>query len=299
MLNNNQLPKLLVTGSSGLVGDTLKRELSASWQIIGLDLSDPNLPVDITNLDSLRAALSQHSDAEALVHLAAYTDVTAAHQQQGDKSGSVYKINVDGTANVAKVCAELGIHLLHISTAFIFDGKKDSPYVETDTPNPIEWYGATKLWAEEKVLDTANLTASILRIDKPFRSLPFSKLDEAHRVATAIKNGSLPPVFTNHFFGPTVLEDLSLIIDWFAKQKTTGIWHATAGEEWSDYNFAQAINELHNLNADIKAGDLFVYLKTAPRPYQPRTSMNTNKLRSVLPFNLTNIRDALAKLVIA
>ena len=92
----------------------------------------------------------------------------------GDKEGPAYKVNVIGTRNIARAAKKTGKYLVHISTAYVFDGKKQGKYVEDDPVNPIEWYGQTKAWAEEEVAKNCE-RFSILRIDRPYRLDEFPK----------------------------------------------------------------------------------------------------------------------------
>src|SRR5258708_2565728 len=226
---------LLGTGLNGLVGSRLVQDFTEFYEFENLDVSDPVHPTDITNYDQVLAALSA-SKAKAIVHFAAFTDVTKAWEQRDDKSGIAYRVNVLGTENVARAAKKTNKQLIHISTAYVFNGEKESMYTEEDEMNPIEWYGQTKAWAEEKV-QTANGSWTILRIDQPFRPDPFPRPDTAHRTMGGLQAGKLCPQFTNQFFGPTYIPDFARVIDWVVRTKATGIFNAYAGEKWSDYDF--------------------------------------------------------------
>ena len=106
---------------------------------------------DITSVDKVDKAITSFN-GEAVLHLAAFTDLNAANKEQGDKNGPCYRINVLGTRNMAQACQKYGKYLIHVSTDAVFGGEKQSAYTEGDEPSPIEWYGQTKLWAEEEVL---------------------------------------------------------------------------------------------------------------------------------------------------
>ena len=290
--DRKQSQSILVTGSSGLVSSHFLSIFAHKYQFEKLDVSNSLNPVDITKIADLNRAVSQ-SKAKYLVHFAAFTDVSRAHLENNDKSGLVYQVNVLGTQNVAKVCQEHNIHLIHISTAYIFDGRKPQQYLENDNPNPIEWYGQTKFLAEQAVMSTPNLSWSILRIDQPFGSLRHDKLDVLHKIINQLKSNSLPPQFTNHTFGPTFINDFVRVIDWVIATKSTGIFHASSGESWTDYQFASAINSALNLPTVIEKGDLNLYLKTANRPYQKNTALDCTKIKSKLDFILTPIPEAI------
>lgn len=282
---------LITTGANGLVGSKFLQLFADKYQVDSLELSHPTHPVDITDLSAVMTAF-ENSQAETVIHLAAFTDVTAAFNQQGDKNGLTYKVNVTGTENIVKACHKFNKFLIHISTAYVFDGNSEGLYSETDLPNPIEWYGQTKLEAEN-LIQGSNIQYAILRIDQPFRSDEFVKTDIAHRIIQGLQSNSLHPMFTNHFFGPTFIDDFAKVLNFFISNHTEGIFHASAGEKWSDFEFAQAIKKTHHLKSEIKPGDLDEYLKTLNRPYQKNTALNCEKLVKLLPFKMNTIEEAI------
>lgn len=282
---------MIATGLSGLVGSRFERDFAGSYQFDRLDASAKDNPIDITDAAQVLGVFTR-SRAKSVIHLAAYTNVTGAWEQSGDKTGSAYLVNVEGTKNIIKACQETGKHLIHISTAYVFNGENDGLYVESDPLSPIEWYGQTKAWAEEAVME-AEIPWTILRIDQPFRSDPFAKVDVVHRIISGLKNNSLYPQFSDHFFGPTFIDDFARVLDWAIRTQATGVFHATAGEKWSDFEFAQAINEILQLSGKVEVGSLAEYLKTLARPYQKNTALDSTKLKSQLDFSLTSVVEAI------
>lgn len=287
---------ILVTGANGLVGSKFTQMFSDAYEFQSLDISDQENPVDITNHSQVCKAL-ENSDAQFIVHYAAFTDVTGAWKQNGDKTGSAYKVNVDGTRNVIEACQKTNKHLIHISTAYVFNGEKSDLYTETDPLSPIEWYGHTKAEAEQLITES-DINWTILRIDQPFRSDTQVRPDVVRRIATGLQDNSLYPQFTNHFFGPTFIDDFAKVVEFFIRTGTTGLFNASAGEKWTDYDFAQAIKESFNLNGEVKPGNLDEYLKTLDRPYQKNTAMDVTKLANILDFELLSVQDALKQVVL-
>ena len=284
---------LLTTGLSGLVGSTFRDAFETKYDFTNLDISHPENPVDITNYNQVSAAIQNHP-AESIIHLAAFTDVTAAYEQKDDTSGLAYRVNVTGTEHIAQAAKESGKHLIHISTAFVFDGTKETLYSESDATNPIEWYGYTKAKAEEAVAAICDPQLwSILRIDFPFRSSPSPRPDIVRKNIQAMEKGY--PLFTDHFFGPTFLDDFAKILDWAVSDSSasTGMYHASSGEKWSDFELAQALIKAQNLPYTAKPGSLDEYLKTLQRPYQRNTAMSADKIKKVLPFQMVSIDTAL------
>lgn len=285
-------PVVAVTGGKGLVGSRFLSDFAAAYDFIQLDISDPVEPVDITKYDQVMRALTG-KEVRAIVHFAAYTDVTGAWKQSGNKAGSAYQVNVVGTETMVQAANALGAQLINISTAYVFDGTKEGLYTETDSVNPIEWYGQTKSWAEEAVENTAQ-SWTTLRIDQPFRPDTFPKADIVHRILAGLQAGTLYPQFRDHFFGPTYIPDFARVIDWAIRTQTTGLFHASSGEQWTDYAFARAVAEANGIDpAVVQEGSLAEYLKTSERPYQKNTALDTQKLRSNINFAVSSIADSI------
>ncbi len=282
---------LLATGINGLVGSRFAKLFSDHYDFDSLDIANQTNPVDITDESSINNAL-KNSNSDFVVHLAAYTDVTGAWKQQGDKFGPAYKVNVNGTKNIIKACKNYGKHLIHVSTAYVFNGENEDFYTENDQLSPIEWYGQTKAEAEMAV-NSSDINWTILRIDQPFRPDVFDRPDSVRRIINGLKNDSLYPQFTNHYFGPTFIDDFSKIIDWVIRTKSKGIYNSSSGEKWTDYDFANLINNNFKFEKVVKKGDLNEYLKTLDRPYQRNTALSIDKLKSEIDFELNSVESAI------
>ena len=287
---------VLVTGGNGLVGSKFMSMYSDKYTFETIDISDPVNPVDITNAAQVLETLSK-SSAQHIVHYAAFTNVTAAWEQNGDTNGIAYKVNVTGTQNLIDACEKTNKHLIHISTAYVFDGEKEGLYTEDDSLSPIEWYGQTKADAE-KLITNSNINWTVLRIDQPFRSDTQVRADVVRRIATGLIDGKLYPQFNNHYFGPTFIDDFAKVVEFFVRTSTTGLFNASSGEKWTDFDFAQQIKESLHLKGEITAGDLDEYLKTLDRPYQRNTAMNVSKLKKTLDFELKDVKSALSTVVL-
>lgn len=292
------MKSLLVTGGNGLIGSSFVESTKDRYTHVPLDISHPEQPIDITNAEQVAEVFKQHPDS-VCVHFAAFTDVTAAWNQRGDTNGIAYTINVTGTENIVKAALEYNIHLVHISTAYVFDGHNPEMYTESDTVNPIEWYGYTKAKAEECVLSQEGLTSTVLRIDQPFRTKPFAKPDIVQKMAHSLHKDSAYPFFTDHWFGPTFIEDFVIVLEKVIKQKLTGLYHATSSEKWNDFDFAHLIARSHSIDTKIFPGSLTEYQASSERPYQINTALNSSLLYSKLNWQPTSIREAVKKVTLS
>jgi len=135
------LPRLLVTGASGQLGRALV-EAAEGVALVALDRA----ALDVTDAGAVRRAVEAHAP-DVVVNAAAYTAVDRAEAEPE----RAFAVNRDGAANLASACAAAGVPLLHVSTDYVFDGAKGTPYVEDDAPNPLGVYGRSKWEGEEAV----------------------------------------------------------------------------------------------------------------------------------------------------
>ena len=135
--------KILVTGSKGQLGhELLIQGNNLGYEILPADLPD----LDITDKTQVKHRLEKFQPS-LVVNAAAYTNVDKAETEQN----LAFAVNRDGPANLAEVCAKFEIPLIHISTDFIFDGKKNSPYIESDPVSSLSIYGKSKQEGENEV----------------------------------------------------------------------------------------------------------------------------------------------------
>lgn len=165
--------KILVTGSEGQVGSEVARLADDDFRAAAFDRRS----LDITKPDQIR----QHLDAvqpDFVVNCAAYTAVDRAE----DEPERAHAVNAAALDLLGSACAERDIGVIHLSTDYVFDGRKSEPYVEEDDPNPLGVYGASKL-AGEALLRTANERHIILRVSWVFGRLGRSFVDTILKAA--------------------------------------------------------------------------------------------------------------------
>ncbi len=268
---------VLGTGLSGLVGTKIVEMLSDEYAFINLDRTEG---IDILDANQIEDIIAR-SPAKTLLHLAAFTDLNTAQKEAGDTSGVVYQVNVEGTRNIAEACARHGVHLIHLSTGYVFDGTKETAYLETDATNPIDWYAETKL-AAEKVIAEVIPTATIFRINFPYRQDEFAKPDIWHKIAQALQAGKTGPFFSDHFFTLTPIEWFAEVIRWAIEHQPTGIFHATSDTVYSDFSLAEEIRDSLGLTQTLQQSSVHTYNETADRPYAPSLILNNDKLNQAL-----------------
>ena len=135
------MDNILITGADGQLGSELRSllERNKDYQCFFTDVSQ----LDITDQDAVDSFVSEHS-IKKIINCAAYNNVDGAETD----ADAAIKINVTGPMCLATSASRHGIYLIHISTDFVFDGKKRTPYHESDRPSPLSEYGRTKLAGE-------------------------------------------------------------------------------------------------------------------------------------------------------
>ncbi len=165
--------KMLVTGADGQVGTEMVRLADDEFRVAGLNRRD----LDITDRAAVMRSLDEH-EPDFLVNCAAYTAVDRAEHEPD----LAYRVNADAVAWLGEACRARGVGMIHFSTDYVFDGTKDGAYVEDDSPNPLNVYGASKLEGENR-LRAATDRHLILRVSWVFGRIGRSFVDTILRLA--------------------------------------------------------------------------------------------------------------------
>lgn len=234
--------KVLVFGGSGLVGSKFINLYEKTFEIKSPSLVE----VDILNKDQVLKVMRDF-DPDTVINFAAYTQVEEAEKQKGDKNGMCYLINAFGAKNVADTCKVLGKHLIHVSTEYVFDGtKSESPYTEEDKPNPINWYGQTKYFGDQYVLESGCLS-TIVRISMPFSSFYELKEDIARFFLKQLKAGNPIEAIEDQVITPTLVDDIANALRVIIDSGSSGIYHVCSKNSITPFEFAKNIAQTFNL----------------------------------------------------
>lgn len=230
--------KILVTGARGMLGRALTKELSSGHQLIGIDIDD----ADITDESQIKEEIFKIKP-DAVIHTAAYTDVDNSEKNKE----LTYRINAQGTENVARACKLSQSKLIFISTDFVFDGQKSAPYTEEDVPNPINAYGSAKL-AGEKLIQSIWPNHLIIRTAWLYGPHGKNFVDTIIRLSE--KESELK-IVNDQAGSPTYTIDLAKAINIILKKDITGILNITNSGSCTWYEFAEKILSLKQINKKI------------------------------------------------
>lgn len=284
--------QILTTGATGLIGSRFIEMFENKYEVFNMDLTTG---VDITKVETFAPFIESHPEAKFLIHLAAFTDTSQAFAQTGDKDGICYKVNVEGTKNISDVCKAHGIHLIHVSTDFVFDGTKESPYSETDDTSPIEWYGKTKAMAED-VVKESGAEYTIVRLSYPYRANYDLKPDLVKKIRAGLESGKLYPQFNDSIITPTFIDDIVRSFDKIIEKKVPGILHIVGSDSMSPYALAKKVAIAYGFDeAVVKEGSLVEYLKTASRPFAKTVAMSNAKATEILGLHFSTIEEGLTE----
>ena len=236
--------KILVTGANGQLGSELRvLSVNSNHEFLFTDVAE----LDITNREAVDNYVSEHG-AEIIVNCAAYTNVDKAE----DDTEMADNINHLAVKNLAEVSAKYKLILIHISTDYVFDGNKNTPYLETDPTAPLGVYGHTKLDGEKAVTDSG-CDYLIIRTSWLYSSFGNNFVKTIRRL-TAEKD-SLKVVF-DQVGTPTYAADLASaileIIETGKYKSNSGIYHFSNEGVCSWYDFAIEIRNLSGNLCDIQ-----------------------------------------------
>ena len=254
--------KLLITGATGQLGtDLVLSAQKSGHQVIATIHAD----LDITDKSQVDRVVGE-AKADAIIHAAAWTAVDAC---ESDPQRAM-SVNRDGTANIVSAARKSGSRVIYISTDYVFDGTKPTPYIESDLPNPQSVYGASKL-AGEQQLDLT--TDEIVRISWVCGE------HGANMVKTILRLAATNPTLTfvdDQIGSPTFTSDAAPMIIEMATAGLAGIWHVTNQGSTSWFGFARDVLTCAGLDADRVIATTTKLLQPARPAKRPTNSVLDN-----------------------
>lgn len=272
--------KVLVTGSNGMLAHDLVHVLKQGHEVI----APPEKDLDITKRGDILRNIKELKP-DMVINCAAYTQVDKAEEERE----KAFLINGIGVQNISLICSDRGIPLCHISTDYVFDGKKQAPYTPFDNTNPINVYGESKL-AGERYIEWITNRFYIIRTSWLYGRGGNNFVSTMLRLA---KEKTEITVVKDQSGSPTSTVSLSRAIDALIKTGAYGIYHFTdetgGGISWHD--FAGEIMVLSGLKAKIVPITADEFPRPAKRPAY--SVLDTETFSMTTGFYPKNWRDSL------
>lgn len=283
---------ILLTGGSGLIGSYFIKSYSAGFKHHKI-ISPSHSEMDITNLNLVKKYFDLYKP-EAIVNFAAFRNATEAEKQRGEKNDSAWKINVEGSRNIAEVCKINKTYLVHISTDYVFSGHKKNPgpYLEKDEPYDSErllsWYGITKREAERSIRENLS-KVSIIRIGNITRPNNSPLLDYVGKILWLYDQKKIYPMFADQYLTLTYIPTLADLIIKLLTNKVSGIYHVSTPDLMTPFHLANyLIERVYGLKNQIKATSIDSFLKKNPRRYPKFGGLQVDHTQKKLNLKFKN-----------
>lgn len=291
------MKRILVTGSNGLLGQKLTETILADseLELIATSRGEDRFPVkqkylyatlDVSDSQQVDDVLGKYKP-DAVIHTAAMTNV----DQCEINKDQCWTANVDAVKNLIASCEKYGIHLVHLSTDFIFDGLA-GPYSEDAEPHPLSYYGLTKLEAE-KLIQSSNCSWTILRTIIVYGIVrDLSRSNIVLWAKAALEKGQVINVVNDQWRMPTLAEDLAACCILAVKKNATGIYNSSGKDMMSILELVEQVADYWKLDRSlINPVSSFSLSQTARRP--KRTGFILDKTIRELGYTPHSFKEGL------
>lgn len=274
--------KIVMFGGNGLLGSDIIKVCSGEHEIIALGSAD----VDITNSEAVYNLIKAHKP-EAVINSAALTDVDKC---EGNPD-LAYRVNAMGPKNIAIACRDFNARMIHISTDYVFDGKKESPYDEFEPVNPVNIYGKSKV-AGEQFVQMCTERFMIIRTAWVFGTKRKHFVDY---VIDSINKGEEVIAVKDMISSPTYSLDLAELIKDLLPLNQAGIFHGVNKGYCSRVQMVEEIMKLMNKQTRVQVLSQSQWKKPAARPVF--SALKNYHLHLLDKDTMSGWRDALKRYI--
>ena len=292
------MKKILVLGSTGQIGTALKKDLTKWCEATFLNRNDLNFG----DIESFSTKLKDFKP-DFIINSAAYTDVDQAEEFQEN----AFQVNSFAVEKLSKLANSIGAVLVHFSTDYVFDGKKNTPYTETETPNPLSIYGKSKLEGERFVEKNCSKflilrTSGVISKNNDNFVSKIKKLSNTKKELSVINDQITAVNFASYISKATSII-LKKIEDNTENENRWGIYHMSGGESGSWFDFAIYAQKINAL-CDPKSS--FSQIKILPissvefnqKAKRPNYSfLTSDKLKNDFGISLPNWEKSISEVI--
>jgi dTDP-4-dehydrorhamnose reductase len=284
--------RIFITGGSGVIGSKLVKSLSKENEVYYTFLAHPNLvegstpyKLDIAQRKST-LDLIMRIKPEVTIHTSALTDVDLCETNQELAN----KINIQGTRNIIDACKAINSKVVYISTSNVFDAKK-KVFSEDDRPNPINYYGFTKLEGE-KIVTGSHLPFLIIRTDQPYSWVEkWQRKSFVMWILEKSRLNTIVGVFVDWYNNPTFLDNFVEATNGLVKAEKEGVYHVVGSDFINRYEWALKIAEIFsedkNKICPIRSEQSKLPAKRA------NANLSNSKIQNEIGMNLVGVEEGL------
>jgi dTDP-4-dehydrorhamnose reductase len=241
--------RIAITGLNGVIGKKLADALTSDSFVIDLyhntsskNKANKRIFLDLSKKRNIAKALDE-AMPDIIVHMAAITHIDGCEDdRKKGKEGIVWKVNVEGTNEIARFASKNNVPIIFLSTECVFDGKKEY-FAENDKKKPISWYGLTKSAAEDAIFESG-ASFTVIRSVVAYHKNDASKTIYG-KILAGLKKNSKVLMVDDQLFTPTYTKDIVKAINKVIDKNVKGILHVAPVESISPYSFAKLIAARH------------------------------------------------------
>ena len=287
------MKKILIIGGSGFVSTNLIKYLPQDWNVFATYNSNiiknkkiKSFKINLLDNPEEIIPIIENIEPDYIVDTVAFPSVDFCEENHSIAN----KLHVDATQIISNVSNKINSKLLFLSTDAVFEGELNKKYLETDITKPVNYYGFTKLKAEEIILSGSKNNV-VLRTAVIYGNVPQSRF--TNWILSYLREQKPVDPFIDQYNSPTLVDDLSQAIVKIFKNDISGLFHATGPTCVNRYDFALMLAKEFALDSNlIKPVTSFEKKQNAPRPIS--TCLDSSKLERQIDFNFRNLKSGIS-----
>lgn len=292
--------KTLIIGANGFTGRRILQSLSRQgiYELTGCSLHEDILPGN--NYRFVQADMNNHPAIDRLIaeirpdvvingSALSVPDYCEAHHEEA------YAANVLAVENIARCCERAGSRFIHLSTDFVFDGKKAELYTETDTPAPVNYYGISKYQGEQAVAANCSNYANVRVVVVYGKALPGQHGNILQLVKNRLQAGQEIRVVSDQYRTPTWVQDIADGVEKLMHISQNGIWHICGDECLSIADIAYRVADYFKLDRSLIVPVTTEEMNEAtPRPRF--SGLSIEKAKRILGYAPHSLEEGMAEM---